>query len=76
MGYRLLCDENVHPETVEHLEADGHDAVHVREVLSPGVDFPDNRTGAYELASMVDRLAGLISDPGRLPGTVFLTEDA
>lgn len=110
MGYRVLCDENVHPETVDHLEADGHEAVHVPGALSTGVDdhsvaayareegyllltndtdfldaetypeltvlyFPDNRTGAYELASMVDRLAELVPEPERLPRTVFLTDE-
>lgn len=45
MGYRLLCDENAEPETVEYLEADGHDAAHVSEVLSTGAD--DEQVAAY-----------------------------
>jgi len=38
VGYHILCDEHVEPETVDLLEDDGHDAVHVQGVLELGVD--------------------------------------
>lgn len=48
MGYRVLCDENVSPQTVRYLERGGHDAVHVREVLHLGVDDPSLARHARE----------------------------
>lgn len=38
MSFRVCCDEHVPPRTVDYLEKDGHEAVHVRDVLEPGVD--------------------------------------
>lgn len=38
MSYRILCDENVAPQTVRYLDREGHDAVHVKEGLSTGAD--------------------------------------
>lgn len=38
MRYRILCDEHVDPQAVRYLERSGHDAVHVREALTLGVE--------------------------------------
>ncbi|WP_435076415.1 DUF5615 family PIN-like protein [Halococcus sp. AFM35] len=38
MTYRVLCDENVDPQTVQYLERDGHDATHVLTALHASVD--------------------------------------
>jgi predicted nuclease of predicted toxin-antitoxin system len=36
MGYRILVDENLDPQTVLFLRNRGHDAVHVEETLGKG----------------------------------------
>ncbi|WP_049901796.1 DUF5615 family PIN-like protein [Halococcus agarilyticus] len=33
MAYRVLCDENVDPQTVQYLGRDGHEAAHVGTAL-------------------------------------------
>ena len=38
MTFRILCDEHVEPQTVRYLQRSGHEAVHVRDVRSLGVD--------------------------------------
>jgi predicted nuclease of predicted toxin-antitoxin system len=45
MAYRILCDENVDPHTVQYLEREGHEAIHVGEALALGVD--DHEVAAY-----------------------------
>ena len=45
MTYRLFCDEHVEPQTVRYLERSGHEAVHVSDVLSLGID--DDAIAAY-----------------------------
>lgn len=38
MGYRILVDENLDPQTVLFCRNRGHDAVHVEETLGKGTD--------------------------------------
>ena len=71
-GYRVLCDENVDPQTVRYLERDGHDAERhpdIRVLL-----FTNNRVGAYELASMVERLTSYYPEQDDLPREFYLSE--
>lgn len=53
MGYRILCDENVPPQTVRYLRKAGHDAVHVSEVLGSGTDDPSVAAYASERNRLV-----------------------
>lgn len=48
MTYRILCDENVDPQTVRYLERDGHEATHVEDTLSSSVDDAEVATYARE----------------------------
>ena len=108
-GYRVLCDENVDPQTVRYLERDGHDAEHVGDTVGLGTDdriiaeyavvfdrvlltddadfidaerypdirvllFTNNRVGAYELASMVERLTSYYPEQDDLPREFYLSE--
>lgn len=45
MGYRILCDEHVEPQTIHYLSRGGHEAWHVQEVLSLGAD--DREVAAF-----------------------------
>lgn len=40
MGYRILCEGNVAPQTVRYPEREGHVAFHVREALDLGTSDP------------------------------------
>ncbi|MFB6229108.1 MAG: DUF5615 family PIN-like protein [Halobacteriales archaeon] len=66
MSYRILCDEHVEPQTTRYLSRSGHDAVHVRETLSLGVD--DDSIAAYAVAE--DRVL-LTNDRGFLDETEY-----
>lgn len=46
MSYRILCDEHVAPQTTRYLNRSGHEAIHVQEALSLGVDDSDIATYA------------------------------
>lgn len=68
----MLCDENVPSETVGHLEADGHEATHVRDAPGPGATDPTvaehARDGGYLLLTNdTDFL-----DPDAYPGLTVL----
>lgn len=41
MTYRIVCDENVAPQTATYLERDGHNAVHIRDLPSLGLGSTD-----------------------------------
>jgi predicted nuclease of predicted toxin-antitoxin system len=53
MTYRILCDENVEPQTVRYLKRDGHEATHVRDALSLSVDDTEIVTYARENDSVI-----------------------
>lgn len=41
MTYRIVCDENVAPQTAAYLERDGHDAIRIRDLPSLGLGSKD-----------------------------------
>jgi predicted nuclease of predicted toxin-antitoxin system len=53
MAYRILCDENVDPQTVRYLERDGHEATHVSDALSLSADDSEIATYARENDSVI-----------------------
>lgn len=61
MSYRILCDEHVAPQTTRYLNRSGHEAVHVQDALSLGVD--DDDVAAYAVA---ENRALLTNDQGFL----------